>query len=252
MLLFKIPTMPGLLNRTIICLFAALVVSSTASVSAAEAKKPQANDSQGGETAVFAPHPEYPYDARRIGHSGSGVFVVDVDPETGVVTKAYAQESTGSDYLDNAALKAFRRWRFKPGTRPKVRLPVTFSLATGVRVEFETKSRNMDDVLAPFLGKGTILHGPIPQYPKWASWTSKRGKGVYELHVDQRGRVDEVKILATSGDETFDRVAVGTLRKWRLRRGPMTVELPLSFILTPDRFAVQIPKHESLRQRRSR
>jgi TonB family protein len=72
------------------------------------------------------------------------------------------------------------------------------------------------------------------------------------LHVDKSGRVDGVKILASSGDGTFDRVAVGTLRKWRLRRGPLTVELPLSFILTPTSFAVQIPKHESLRGRSAR
>jgi protein TonB len=239
-------------SRRIIGLFAAAVLSVSVCLDAAAAKKPQGKASEGVGAAIFTPRPDYPYESRRSGDTGAGLAVMNIDPKTGVVTNVYMQESTGHPRLDAAALEAFRRWRFRPGTPPMVRVPIAFSRVRGFHVEFETKSRNMDDVLAPFLGKGTVLHGPIPHYPKRASWTHKRGKGVYELHVNKSGRVDDVKILASSGDGTFDRVAVGTLRKWRLRRGPMTIELPLSFILTPDRFAVQIPKHESLRQRKAR
>jgi hypothetical protein len=38
------------------------------------------------------------------------------------------------------------------------------------------------------------------------------------------------------------RVAAKTLRKWRLRRGPLILELPLSFKLTPTKYTVDIPK----------
>jgi TonB family protein len=239
------------LDGRIIGLFLAAVMLSTGCLSAGAAKKPQVAE-PGGNALIFKPNIEYPYEARRLRQTGSGIVVVDVNPATGLVTRAYMGKSTGHGLLDTAAVTAFRGARFRPGTPPQVRIPITFSAIYGVRTEFETKARNMDDVLAPFLGKGTVLHGPIPHYPKRASWTHKRGKGVYKLHVNQQGRVDEVEILASSGDETFDRVAVGTLRKWRLRRGPLTVELPLSFTLTPDSFAVQIPKHESLRQRKAR
>jgi len=37
-------------------------------------------------------------------------------------------ESTGNQFLDNAALAGFRRWRFKPGTVSSVICPVTFTL----------------------------------------------------------------------------------------------------------------------------
>jgi protein TonB len=79
--------------------------------------------------AIRAPRPEYPYEARRSQITGSGVVVMTVDPATGTVTSAVMAQSTGSPVLDNAALSAFRRWRFRPGTVSKVRTPVTFTMS---------------------------------------------------------------------------------------------------------------------------
>ena len=99
-----------------------------------------------------------------------------------------------------------------------------------------------DDALAAFLGKGTVEKGPIPAYPRSVPWTTKQGNGRYELHVQKDGRVSEVRILKRSGDDLFDRTTVETLRQWRLRRGPLILELPLSFKLTPSHYSVSIPK----------
>jgi TonB family protein len=99
----------------------------------------------------------------------------------------------------------------------------------------------MDEMLATFLGKGTVLNGPNPRYPLYPPWTDKQGDGKYELHVGKNGKVEDVKILKRSGDPTFDRVAVDTLRKWRLRRGPIVIELPLAFKLTPQTYDIWIP-----------
>ena len=100
----------------------------------------------------------------------------------------------------------------------------------------------MDDVLARFLGKGTVLKGPIPEYPRRPAWTNKRGKGVYEFHADQAGKVQQVRVLKSSGDATFDRVVQKTLLNWRLRRGPLVLELPLSFVLTPTSYSVDVAR----------
>lgn len=78
--------------------------------------------------AVSAPRPEYPYEARRAKMTGSGVVSMTVDVGTGSVTDASMSQSTGSPVLDNAAVSAFRRWRFKPGTVSKVRTPITFTM----------------------------------------------------------------------------------------------------------------------------
>ena len=69
--------------------------------------------------------------------------------------------STGAQILDDAAVSAFRGWRFKPGTVSKVRLPITFTLAFGrgsVVMEVRVlKAPHMDQASAPFLGKENVI-----------------------------------------------------------------------------------------------
>jgi TonB family protein len=78
--------------------------------------------------AINAPRPEYPYEARRQKITGDGVVAMTVDPASGQVTEVFVVKSTGSPFLDNAALAGFRRWRFKPGTASSIRCPITFTL----------------------------------------------------------------------------------------------------------------------------
>ena len=78
--------------------------------------------------AVSAPRPEYPYEARRQRITGDGIVAMAIDPVTGTVRTVSMSKSTGSAFLDNAALAGFRRWRFKPGTVSAVTCPVTFTL----------------------------------------------------------------------------------------------------------------------------
>jgi TonB family protein len=194
-------------------------------------------------TVASGPRPDYPYEARRQRITGSGIVLMEVDRATGKVTEARMLVSTDSPILDDAALYAFRRWRFKAGTPGPIKVPIAFGLGRLPTFEYRVKQKPMDDVLARFLGKGVVLKGPIPAYPRVPPWTEKHGQGVYELHVQKDGTVTEVKILKRSGDDTFDRVAVDTLRKWRLRRGPLILELPLRFRLTPGSYSVDIPKN---------
>jgi TonB family protein len=78
--------------------------------------------------AVFAPRPEYPYEARSRKITGSGVCVLTVDTPSGSVTDATMAQSIGSPILDNATVSTFRRWRFKPGMFSKVKVPITYTM----------------------------------------------------------------------------------------------------------------------------
>jgi len=78
--------------------------------------------------AISAPRPEYPYEARRQKITGDGVVVMTVDPVTGNVISVSMSRTTGSPFLDNAAVTGFKRWRFRPGTVSSVTCPVTFTL----------------------------------------------------------------------------------------------------------------------------
>ena len=73
--------------------------------------------------ATFSPRPRYPLPRP----TGSGVALLEVDETTGRVISATMEKSTGHKILDDAALEAFRRWRFKPGTVRKIRIPITFT-----------------------------------------------------------------------------------------------------------------------------
>jgi len=78
--------------------------------------------------AINAPRPQYPYEARSRRITGSGVCVVTVDAASGNVTGASMTQSIGNSILDDAALSAFRQWRFRPGTVSQVRIPITFTM----------------------------------------------------------------------------------------------------------------------------
>ena len=97
-------------------------------------------------------------------------------------------------------------------------------------------------MLATYLGAGTLSNAPAPIYPVPQSWSYKHGKGVYELEVDPSGHVTDVRILQSSGDETFDKTVRKTLLKWRLTRGPLVVEIPLSFALTPNSYRLDVAR----------
>ena len=77
---------------------------------------------------LTAPRPDYPYEARSRHITGSGIAVITVDPNSGLAMDAVMAQSIGNAILDNSTVSAFRRWRFKPGTPRRVRIPITFVL----------------------------------------------------------------------------------------------------------------------------
>lgn len=88
--------------------------------------------------AIRSVWPAYPYEARRRGITGTGIYVVDLDRQ-GRVTAVHVGASTGSRILDNAALEALKHWRFEPGSPPRLKMPFTWSLPRRVR---EIRSAN--------------------------------------------------------------------------------------------------------------
>jgi TonB family protein len=77
---------------------------------------------------IYGPRPEYPYEARRMRITGSGVALVTIDPATGTVTDVRMRRSTGSAILDDMTIQTFRRWRFKPIEARTVEVPITYTL----------------------------------------------------------------------------------------------------------------------------
>lgn len=84
----------------------------------------------------------------------------------------------------------------------------------------------------------TLRKAPTPQYPGFRSRDFRYGKGIYEIRDNTSGKVTTVTVLKSSGDPAFDESVQKTLRKRQFTRGPLTVELPLSFTLTPTSYRI--------------
>jgi TonB family protein len=72
--------------------------------------------------------PPYPSEALSQHLTGSGVFVLHVDPKSGAVSSVQVEQTTGHKVLDDASVDAFRNLRFKPRGFSRVTIPVTFEI----------------------------------------------------------------------------------------------------------------------------
>ena len=77
--------------------------------------------------AIYSPQPVYRPEWTKQGLTGKGVVLVTIDPKTGMVTGTRMLQSTGNKLLDGAALEAYSKWRFKPGSVPQVKMPIEFA-----------------------------------------------------------------------------------------------------------------------------
>jgi TonB family protein len=87
--------------------------------------------------AVLAPHPKYPYHSKswesRSSDPGSwtrniqgnGLYRIDIDLNTGHVSRVTIIKSAGSKILDAASTDTFKRWVFRPGKWREITVPIT-------------------------------------------------------------------------------------------------------------------------------
>lgn len=83
--------------------------------------------------AVAKADVEYPEWGKNHHEQGMGVFRMSVDSKTGKVTHVSTVKSTGFRDLDDSAIAALGRWRWKPGTWTETDVAINFGLgkATG-------------------------------------------------------------------------------------------------------------------------
>jgi len=109
----QLPSLPPLLES------AATWVPELSAAERAELKK----------VTLSSPQPVYPPIARQRRIQGRGIFRLDVAKD-GRVDSIQIRKSTGSKILDDAAEKALRQWRFKPGAViGKLNVPIDFVLS---------------------------------------------------------------------------------------------------------------------------
>ncbi len=77
--------------------------------------------------------PEYPPGIVLHGAGGSGRFRLTINPKSGEVDEVKIVKSCGYITLNELAAKALLQWRFQPGTRSPVEVPVDFYVHGGNR-----------------------------------------------------------------------------------------------------------------------
>ena len=100
---------------------------------------------------VSMPKPDYPVELRRLHLTGSGIFRMYIDAR-GRVEAIKICKSTGHRELDAEVVKAFSRWRAKPGPHRELDFPVTFSMWPAMRGAPPRPS-------LPARSKINVLHG---------------------------------------------------------------------------------------------
>jgi hypothetical protein len=58
--------------------------------------------------------------------TSTGIYGLDVDSRDGHVIRTYVIQRSISKLMDDRALQAFMRFRFRPGCPPRVKIPVTW------------------------------------------------------------------------------------------------------------------------------
>lgn len=70
--------------------------------------------------------PDYPAFSRKRREEGTVKILITI--ESGSVTEAKVESSSGSERLDSSALRAVRQWRFEHSGKVRARVPITFKL----------------------------------------------------------------------------------------------------------------------------
>jgi len=167
--------------------------------------------------ATYAPRPEYPQQAREKRMMGRAVAIVNVDTRTGEVKSAQMESSTGHRILDDAALTAFRQWKFKPGGVSNVKIPIRFA--------FDTH-------------RALAVYAARPLYPVEARSKRFTGAGIVLVDVDQTtGAVTSARMLRSTGHQILDDAALTAFRQWRFRPGTVReVRIPITYTMRGVRY----------------
>lgn len=73
---------------------------------------------------------KYPHAAAARHIQGSGFFRMDLDLNTGSVSKVTVVQSTGSPMLDDYITDTLHRWRWKPGRWREIDMRITFHIGS--------------------------------------------------------------------------------------------------------------------------
>jgi TonB family protein len=168
---------------------------------------------------LYAPLPVYPPIALQQRFTGHGVYAIDI--VNGNVEDVRVVKSTGHKELDEAAIVAFRQWRFRPHSIYKTVIPVDFRL---------TSTQTLHKAFPT--AKAIAIFAPKPEYPLEARARRWGGSGVVMLDVDvETGKVIAAHMSKSTGHQILDESALSAFGQWRFQPGKAAphVKIPINY-----------------------
>src|SRR6476659_8398993 len=80
---------------------------------------------------LYAIRPEYPYEMRRHGVTGTGDFLLSFDYDTGHLQEIHIVKSTGSPMLDKYTIDSLKHWKAKPRSIHRLLVAMGFAMGGG-------------------------------------------------------------------------------------------------------------------------
>jgi TonB family protein len=146
--------------------------------------------------------PKYPPESLKADEQGATVLRMYVTA-AGELRGVSLVTSSGSPRLDQAAIDGLGRCRFRPATRAGQPVDASFTLRYAWRIEPSRPAAN--------------VCGGAPEYPVESVDAGEQGKVTLHLHIGADGKVQDVRIAASSGHRRLDEAAVDIVRKCTFR-----------------------------------
>jgi TonB family protein len=173
----------------------------------------------------------YSWEAREKQLQGQ-VWVKILVSETGDVESA--EVISGDPILADSAVRAVKKWKFKPfiknGKPVKVSTKLPFDFAYSDKVSDEKappdasapNPNSSSGTTAPQrvrvsagVSQGLLLHKVAPVYPPEARQARIQGLVVLQAKISKEGRIEDLKVI--SGHPELVPAAIGAVQQWRYR-----------------------------------
>ena len=165
---------------------------------------------------TFRPPPEYSEEARRAKWQGAVILQVVVD-ENGVPQNTQVVRPLGLG-LDQKAIEAVQKWRFKPGQKDGTAVPVAATIEVNFRVvESPEPAATAAPASRPVMMGGAVMDSRVvkrvaPVYPSTARTARIQGTVQVSVIIATDGRVQDVQPL--SGPAMLTQAAMEAVRQW--------------------------------------
>lgn len=182
-----------------------------------------------------APKPRFPTAALSKGSEGHVIVRVFTD-DTGRVTRANIEKSSGDASLDEAARAAILKWKMNPAAiKPEFRTKgyrqrIDFRQETPVAAQY----RDRRAYFSTYESAKIWTYAPFPEYPFHERLVRTEGVAMVRITIGADGRAASVEIARSSGNANLDKAALSALRSWRAHK-----EYAGERFVVPIRFTLQ-------------